>query len=86
MRGAKVGKTRNNRCYHYARKNKHLRVDNVKLSDYTGHFLTISEPNFLERARFKRLGEEASAGAIADMLWKSRRSTNYGRLFRTNLI
>ena len=32
-----------------------------------------------------RLGAEASAGAIADMLWKSRHRTNYGRLFGTNL-
>ena len=31
-----------------------------------------------------RLGAEASAGAIADMLWKSRRRKNYGRLFVTN--
>ena len=30
-----------------------------------------------------RLGAEASAGAIADMLWKSRHRTNYGRFFRT---
>ena len=31
----------------------------------------------------QRLGAEASAGEIADMLWKSRRRTNYGHLFRT---
>ena len=38
------------------------------------------------RIWFKRLGAEATAGAIADMLWKSQRRTNYMRLFGTNLI
>ena len=33
------------------------------------------------RIWLQRLGAEAEAGAIADMLWKSRRRTNYGSLF-----
>ena len=37
------------------------------------------------RIWFQRLGAEASAGAIADMLWKSQRRTNYGRLFELKL-
>ena len=33
------------------------------------------------RIWFKRLGAEATAGATAEMFWKSQRPTNYGRLF-----
>ena len=51
------------------------------------HFEYIDE--FLTkdcRIWFQRLGAEALAGAIADMLWKSQRRTNYGRLFGTTWL
>ena len=38
------------------------------------------------RIWFQPLVAEALAGAITDMLWKSQRRTNNGRLFGTNLI
>ena len=50
------------------------------------HFEEIDE--FLTkdwRIWFQRLGAEALAGAIADLLWKSQRRTNYGRLYGTDL-
>ena len=35
------------------------------------------------KLNLKRLGAEAAAGAIADILWKSQRRTNKVRLFGT---
>ena len=51
------------------------------------HFEYIDEIVTMDwRIWFKRLGAEASAGAIADMLWKSPRRTNQGRLFGTTFF
>ena len=42
--------------------------------------VAVQEP---EGSHFKRLGAEAAAGAIADILWKSQRRMNKVRLFGT---
>ena len=59
----------------------------VPISKYCIQIAEQSQSQFiLKWAGFQRLGAEASAGVIADMLWKSQRSTYYGCLYGTNLI
>ena len=45
--------------------------------------MLLGEVYLIERIWIQGLGAEASTGAIADMLCKSQRPTNYGRLFGT---
>ena len=53
---------------------RHSTQDNVILK--TTHILSRVLAGEEQRIWIQRLGAEASAGAIADMLWKSQRRTN----------